>query len=230
MRTLAKSAAKFISTDVVRVDHADFVETDVEWLREVRSLTLWNVRFPQGFLSWLPALRELDIRGGSRESLDFLIGCDRLEMLLVNQVRGLSDLKAIIALADLKLLSLYGLPRVEMAPSFKGLKQPRRLELGSMKGLRTIEPCLDAPNLTELLIIRKMGNGSVDPGLIRKHASLRYFEWFGEDVPDKVWHPVVEAVGLPKPANVSHVQWMQEYRSKSGEVAGSSENRPWSRE
>lgn len=160
----------------------------------------------------------LDIRGGSRESLDCLTDCKHLEILSVNQVRGLRNLQAIVGLTELKRLSLYGLPNIETVPSFEGLANLRRLELGSMKGLRTIAPFLDAPNLTDLLIIRKMAPGCIDPAMIRAHASLRYFDWVGEDVPEKLWHPVVEAVGLPKPGILSHEQWMQEYRRTTGEI------------
>ena len=64
------------------------------------------------------------------------------------------------------------------------------LRLQSHQGL------IDAPNLQELLLSRKVPLSDADVDAISNAHSLRGFDWFGEDVPVRAWKPVVERVGL----------------------------------
>jgi len=174
-----------------------------------RKLTLWAVKVPDAFVSALPGLVWLDIRGGSGSSVDWLRGCHRLQFLSVNQVRGVSDLSAISTLASLEFLRLYGLPRVTMLPDFSALVNLARVELGSMKGLAGIGPVLAAPALEELLLIRSVGLAEHDPEDIRAKTSLRQFGWFAEGVPARIWMPVLKAVGKPASSAVSPEDWFR---------------------
>jgi hypothetical protein len=84
--------AKWRSPHDVWIDHAPLVDRDVEWLHDVRRLTLWAVPLPDGLLGRLPNLELLDIRGGSGHDMDIVGGCTALRVLVVNQIRGMRDL------------------------------------------------------------------------------------------------------------------------------------------
>ena len=203
----ARDVARGRGTAEVWIDHAVVEPSDLDWLAQVRRLTLWAVDLPEGFLGTLPNLDCLDVRGGSGASADFVVGCDRLRYLQINQVRGLSDVLAIADLVTLELLSLYGLPKVTVLPSLARLHALARLELGSLKGLASLAPALDAPALAELCLIRAVSMRADDPGRIRNASQINAFSWFAEDVPDRIWEPVVRVVDKPAARAVSPSEW-----------------------
>lgn len=203
----ARDVAQGRGTDEVWIDHAVIQSSDHDWLAPVRRLTLWAVDLPEGFLGTLPNLDWLDVRGGSGASTDFVSGRARLRYLQVNQIRGLSDVSAVGDLGTLELLSLYGLPQVNVLPSLARLRALARLELGSLKGLVSIAPALDAPSLTELCLIRSVSMDADDPRRIRDAPQIKAFDWFAEDVPTRVWEPVVRLVDKPAAPAVSPSDW-----------------------
>jgi hypothetical protein len=203
----ARDLARGRGTAEVWIDHAVIEPSDFDWLAAVHRLTLWAVDLPEGFLAELPNLDWLDVRGGSGASADFVKGCHRLRYLQINQVRGLSDASAVGSLVNLELLSLYGLPRVTVLPSLAGLRALARLELGSLKGLASIAPALDAPALEELLLIRAVSLSADDPRRIRDARQVKAFSWFAEDVPNRIWEPVVRLVGKPAPPALNAAEW-----------------------
>lgn len=203
----ARDVARGRGTDEVWIDHAVIEPSDHDWLASVRRLTLWAVDLPDGLLGTLPNLDWLDVRGGSGASADFVIGCDRLRYLEVNQVRGLSDISAIGDLVTLEFLSLYGLPKVKVLPNLARLGALARLELGSLKGLESIAPALDAPALAELCLIRSVSMDADDPLRIRDATQIKAFDWFAEDVPDRVWEPVVRLIDKPAAPAVYPSDW-----------------------
>ncbi|WP_228255026.1 hypothetical protein [Ornithinimicrobium avium] len=207
----AARAAWWGSKDEVRIDHATLVDADVDWLQPVKRLTLWAVKHPDNLLACLPRLEFLDIRGGSGTNVRHIAGCRSLRVLVVNQVRGMSDLGDVAQLSTLELLSLYGLPRVQTLPLSAGMPALTRVELGSMKGLSSIAPILAAPALEELQLVRKVNLSSKDIHAIREHPSLVRFGWFAEDVPDKVWKPVVDRIGKPAPAALTPEKWLDQH-------------------
>ncbi len=207
--TRAQVVAKWRAPDDLWLDHTVLRAEDVSWLAPVRKLTMWAVKMPEGFLAGLTKLEWLDVRGGSGSSADFALDCTRLRYLAINQIRGVSDLSAIGTLVSLELLSLYGLPRVTVLPSFSPLVRLARLELGSMKGLAGIGPALEAPALEELMLTRSVGLADDDPQSIRDKASIREFGWFAEDVPDRVWVPVRNTVGKLTTRSVYPEDWFK---------------------
>ncbi|EAQ00489.1 hypothetical protein JNB_09959 [Janibacter sp. HTCC2649] len=209
----ASEVARWRSQDDVWIDHATLVDSDEEWLRSAKRVTLWAVKHPVDFLARLPRLEFLDIRGGSGASISRVSGCRALRVLVVNQVRGMSDLTAIGQLATLELLSLYGLPRVQSLPSTERLRSLTRVELGSMKGLSSITPILAAPGLQELQLSRMVKLDTHDVSAIREHPSLLRFGWFAEDVPDKTWKPVVDAIAKPAPRSLRPETWLDQHPS-----------------
>lgn len=206
----ARDVAGGRGTDEIRIEHAVIETADLDWLAPVRRLTLWAVDLPDGFLRTLPNLEWLDVRGGSGESADFVIGCDRLRYLQINQVRGLSDVSAVGDLATLELLSLYGLPKVMVLPNLASLRSLARLELGSLKALACLAPVLAAPALAELCLIRSVSMDADDPRLIRDAAQIKAFRWDAEDVPVRVWEPVVRMVDKPPARAVMPSDWFAE--------------------
>lgn len=203
----ARDVARGRGTAEVWIDHAVIEPADRDWLAPVRRLTLWAVDLPEGFIASLPNLDWLDVRGGSGSSADFVIGCERLRYLQINQVRGLSDASAVGDLVTLELLSLYGLPKVTALPSLARLRSLARLELGSLKGLGSIAPVLDAPALEELYLSRGVSMEADDPLRIRDASQIKAFYWNAEDVPDRVWVPVVRVVDKPAARAVMPSDW-----------------------
>lgn len=208
-RRSARDAANWRSNDDVWLDHTVLVETDLEWLESARHVTAWAVKAPPGFFGKLPGLHGLDVRGGSGATADFVTGCADLRYLVINQVRGMCDLSAVGDLASLELLRLYGLPQVRVLPSLRELDQLRRLEVGSMKRIEELAPLLDAPRLEELQLAKAVSLSASDPARIAEHPTLSAFEWFAEDLPKKVWVPVVERVGKPKVQPMHAKDWYE---------------------
>lgn len=206
MNASARDRARWTSDKAVRVDHVALTDADLEWLSPAHSVTAWAVRVQGSLWSKLPMLERLDIRGGSGTSADQVAGCASLRWLQINQVRGLSDLKAISGLNQLEFLSLYGLPQVRELPSLAPLTRLRFVWVGSMKGLQGLGGVLDAPNLEQLTLARRVALDSFDADRIADHQSIRAFTWFAEDVPDKVWVPVVERIAKP-PTTVDWLTW-----------------------
>jgi hypothetical protein len=90
----------------------------------------------------------------------------------------------------------------------QALDRLERVELGSMKGLRSIEELADASALTELLLIGKVPLAQKDIDLLVAHLTLRAFDWFWEDVPDRLAKPVVERMAhLPRPEALDAGAW-----------------------
>jgi hypothetical protein len=188
------------------IDHAAISEEDISWLKHATELTLWNVTMPPGFLGQLPNLTWLDIRGGSAKKLD-LKETRSLEYLAVNQVRGLTDLSDVPSLERLRYLNLYGQAKLPSLPSFAKMNALKRVEVGQMKILDSLAPILEAPSLKELLLLRSITVNPSDVRLIQDHPTLEQFNWTAEDVPVKVWEPVLKAVKLPKARSMHPEEW-----------------------
>ena len=208
-RKPAAEVAQVRSEHEVWIDHAKLTMTDVEWLRAVKWLTLWDVTAPSGFLAELPDLRGLDWRGGSGSDLTIVHGCTGLRCLVVNQVRGLSDLSELENLTKLEYLQLYGLKQVVEAPSLARHKSLRRLEIGVMRGLAELGGLLDAPRLEELFLIRHVNVSESDVARMTTHRTLAAFDWFFADVPQRQWEPVMHAINLPKAVAIRAEDWFR---------------------
>lgn len=207
-KSRASEVAGGQGTGRIWIDHAVIESADLDWLAPVTQLTLWAVDFPEGLLASLPKLEMLDVRGGSGTSADFVVGCDRLRYLSINQVRGLGDVSALADTTSLELLSLYGLPQLATLPSLAALRVLGRVELGSLRGLESIAPVLDAPALEELYLSKSVSMADDDPARIRDANQIKRFDWFAEDVPDRVWEPVVRVVDKPAARAVRPAEWL----------------------
>ncbi len=208
-RQKARDVAQDRGSGEFWIDHAKIVDGDLEWLRSAERLTLWNVQAPEGFLSKLDKLWWLDLRGGTGEDLAVAEGCKKLRYFRVNQVRGMKDLSLVTSFKTLQLLDLYGLAKVESAPSLRGLKKLLRLEIGQMRGLETLGGLLDAPKLEELFVSKSVGITEKDVKRINAHRCLKQFEWYAVDVPSKLSRPVVEAVKLPRAQSMHAIEWFE---------------------
>jgi hypothetical protein len=208
MTLKAKAAARFRKDGGVFIDHTTIVEDDFEWLAEIERLTLWNVKVPSDFLSRCNRLWWVDWRGGGKgQHIEQLTACHGLRYVSLNQIRGIDDLGFLARIVSLELLSIYGMSAVQCLPSFGDLVSLRRLEIGQMKRLTCVRPALDAPNLEELYFIKKLNVTSEDVHAIKSHPALRAFEWNHEDVPDRVWEPVREAIELPPTRSMHPEDW-----------------------
>jgi hypothetical protein len=179
------------------IDHLVIHCEDSDQFAPVERLTLWNVKMPIGFLAKLKNLWWLDIRGGSATDLEVAKGAVKLKFLAVNQVRGMQDLAVISSMVNLQYLLLYGLPKVAQLPPLSALTELRHASLGQMRGLLSLHGLLQAPQLKELLFMKKIGVLDADVDEITKHPTISQFSWYGEDIPVKTWKPIVEKIGLP---------------------------------
>jgi hypothetical protein len=197
--------AKRRNNRILWLDHVELLDEDVEWLALVECLTLWHVKVPTGLLARLAKLWWLDIRGGSARNLEVAKGATDLRYLAVNQVRGMCDLSVVSEMTNLRYLDLYGLRQVTELPSLSALAKLEHTSLGQMRGLLSLRGLLDAPQLRELLFIRQVNVTAEDVDAIVNHPTIKQFSWFAEDVPNKVWVPVVEKIGLP-PVPYRHLE------------------------
>lgn len=205
-----RSAAELIGDTASKklwLEHAYIEASDLELLKNVEQLTLWNVTVPNGFLSQLPKLWWLDIRGGSAADVSIIQGCSGLQYLQMNQIRGLPSIDGVQTLSCLRFLSLYGLSKITDLPSFETLTHLERIEIGQMKGLSTLENVLKAPNVREILAIKTVGITQEDVDAINQHKILTHFAWHYEDVPAKVWRPIMAQINLPKTKSLHAEDW-----------------------
>ncbi len=206
-RAPALSVAKKRSHNGYWLDHAEIGEEDLEWLASVERLILWNVSVPPGFLARLEKLWWLDVRGGSASDLQIARGASRLQYLEVNQVRGMRDLSVISEMLNLRYLSLYGLPHVTELPSLSPLSQLEHASLGQMRGLLSLRAVLEAPQLGQLKLVKNVNVTSEDVERITTHPTIKQFSWSAEDVPYKVWGPVVARINLPPVPTAYPEEW-----------------------
>jgi hypothetical protein len=185
-RVPAREAARWVDEQTLHLTDASIRDDDIGWMAGVERLQAWNVTFAPDFLARLPRLWWLRVTGGSGRDLSLAAGCRRLRYLMVNQVRGMTDLAVISELSSLQLLSLYGLPRVRRLPSLTALEELRRVELGSMKGLEDLSGLFDAPQVEELEFLKMVRLSAGDETLLCRYAPLKAFTWFGEDTPSRV--------------------------------------------
>lgn len=208
-RAPAIEALKRRNTRVLFLDHVELVEQDIEWLSSAERLTLWNVKVPAGLLARIERLWWLDIRGGSATDLAVANGAQRLQYFAVNQVRGMFDLSLVSEMARLRYLDLYGLPKVTELPSCAALANLEHARIGQMRGLVSLHGLLRAPRLRELELLRKINISETDVNEIIAHPTIEAFDWFAEDVPDRVWVPVRERIALPAPRLMHPEEWFR---------------------
>jgi hypothetical protein len=202
-------ACKRRSNRVLRLDHVELIDEDIEWLSSTERLTLWNVKIPAGLLARIENLWWLDIRGGSATDLSVVKGADKFQYLAVNQVRGLSDLSLVSEMVTLRYLVLYGLPKVSELPPCMRLVNLEHACLGQMRGLVSLHGLLQAPKLRELELVRKINVSETDVDKIVSHPAIAAFGWFAEDVPNKVWMPLVEKIKLPPVRHMHPEEWFR---------------------
>lgn len=201
-------AHRILSDGAVFLDHTSLSEADLEWLSPVERLTLWNVKVAPGLLSRLTRLWWLDWRGGGvAQGLHQIQDCSGLRYLSLNQIRGLGEVGFIKNLTSLEMVNLYGLASLSELPSFRALCGLKRLQIGQMKALTSIGPAVEAPNLEELQLHNLVCVTATDLQELRMHRKLRAFEWFGENIPDRMWVPVRDALSLPKTRPVHPDEW-----------------------
>jgi hypothetical protein len=202
-------ACKRQNNRVLRLNHVELIDEDIEWLSKTERLTLWNVKVTVGLLARIETLWWLDVRGGSATDLAVASGAKNLQYLAVSQVRGMCDLSLVSEMAGLRYLNLHGLARVTELPSCAALVNLEHARLGQLRGLVSLRGLLETPNLRELELVRKVNVRENDVNEIINHPTIEAFGWFAEDVPDKVWVPVVEKIALPAVRLMHPEEWFQ---------------------
>ncbi|KZM36108.1 hypothetical protein [Oerskovia enterophila] len=199
-------SAWWASPDVLVLDRARLDLADASWMVPARTIHARWTRAPRGLYARLPRLERLRLVDGTGPDLDELSGCLGLRGLEVQGVRQLVDVSAVAGLVALEMLSLYGLKELHVVPSLARLTRLSWVDLGNLPNLDGIEGVLAAPHLTDLTLVRAVGVASSDAARIAA-SSVERFEWFAEDVPDRVWVPFREAVGLPRSVPTTVDDW-----------------------
>ena len=212
-RPLTIIAAMGRSNKNLALSGVELIDEDYTWLAATERLALTSVKLPAGLLARMEKLWWLDIRGGSGTDLEFARGATKLQFLSVNQIRGLHDLSVICEMRSLRYIQLYGLPKVTELPSFSSLINLEHASMGHMRGLLSLHGLLEAPRLRELLLIRKINVNAADVEEIINHPTIKEFGWFAEDVPDRIWRPVVEKIKLTPVPYRSWEDWFGTDRS-----------------
>lgn len=206
--TSAKEKSRDLGNAGVFIDHAKLVEDDLLWLGGVERLTLWNVTVPRDFFAALPSLWWIDWRGGSpKQGVGHLTECAALRFLALNQIRELNEIAFISEMTSLEMIKLYGLAQLENLPMCRALTNLRRAEIGQMKSMVSVGPLLEAPNLEEIQLHNFVHVTPDDVTTMQRHKKLKAFEWYGENIPDKMWVPVRDAVALPKTRALHPEEW-----------------------
>lgn len=206
-RPTAIEAYKQKDNRVLLLDHVELIEEDIVWLSKTERLTLRNVKAPAGLLARIETLWWLDIRGGSATDLSIAKGAESLQYLGVNGVRGMTDLSLVGDMLSLRYLRLHGGPNVAQLPSCSRLVNLEHAFVGQLRGIVSLRGLLEAPNLRELVLFGKVNVSEDDVSGIVDHPALEAFNWFAEDVPNKVWVPVLKKIELPKARPVHPEEW-----------------------
>lgn len=189
-RSDARPDWRTIAPALVAKERAD--AAFVERHRATRRLRADGVKAGPGAYAALPALGWLELVGGSGTDLESVRGCTGLEVLRVSHVRGLADASALASCTGLEVLQLYAQPRLAELPSLAGNDRLLRVELGMLRGLRSLAPVLEAPNLEEIVLTKDVPVSEHDVELMLAHPTLRAFLWVAYDVPLHRSRPVVE--------------------------------------
>ncbi len=134
-------------------------------------------------------------------------GASNLQYLALNQIRGLTDLSVLGELTCLRYISLYGLSKLTQLPSFSALVNLEHADIGQMIRLLSLHELLQAPRLRELVLVKKINVSATDVDEIINHPTIKQFNWFAEDVPEKIWAPIVEKIGLPPVRSMHAGEW-----------------------
>ena len=195
----------------VFISHRNVKLAELDQLASVRHLTLWNVTFDSGApIAKLEKLQWLDIRGGTRQDLSVLEGCDQLAGVQINQVRNLTDISVLSELTGLRILSLYGLSSLMTLPEMGQLKALRRLELGQLRSLADWQGLSTPPALEELLFHNKLFPDLAVIEDLAKHPGLRSFEWIAPDEPARKVAAVRDLLHRDKATIVLPDKWLAE--------------------
>ena len=199
----------------VWISHMQLAAADLDRLSDVRNLTLWAVKFPEGALGRLHQLEFLDMRGGSGSDLTEVSRCERLRGLVVNQVRGLSDASGVSGLASLELLELYGLARLEALPDFSRLVRLRRVRLGQLRALAEWTPLLQLRALEELVLSNKVYPDKRVFEELGRRRHLKKFDWSAPDEPSGRVEEITRLVGRPRPMAQRPEDWFAANASRA---------------
>jgi hypothetical protein len=153
--------------------HSKHIEV-LAGLTSLRSLTLRSITLPDlSLLSPLTELRALELKLGGTRDLGLLSRVGRLEYLELWMVRGLDDLEPIASLTALQCLFLQALKQVTALPDLSCLKELRRVDIETMKGLADLAPLMTAPALEKVSLIDMGHLQPADVGLLAGHPTLR---------------------------------------------------------
>src|SRR3546814_8004789 len=79
-----------------------------------------------------------------------------------------------------------------------------------MKGISSIGPVLEAPELRELSLLKIVPVAREDIPLLQRHPTLERFDWSFEDVPRWMYEPVTQAITLPRARAMHPEEWRSE--------------------
>lgn len=164
-------------------DHVDISNFE-QHLVGAERITFWNVMGEiDRVLPTLSKLWWLDLRGGSASNLEWICNCVNLKYLMLNQIRGLSNVAFIGGLKNLQLLELRALKKVTDLPDCSALLALRRVNLLAMNGISDVGSLASAPALTDLMVYNSNNIDYSSFDAFRNHKNLKRFTWWNERKP-----------------------------------------------
>lgn len=144
---------------------------------DLEQISLWDVNFSTDTLLHFTNIRSLHIYGCSITSLHMLADLPHLYDLKIDQPRGLENIDFLNGVKSLRSVSLYGLRNLRTSPSLKSNHHLTTVELGELPLVDGLCPYLDAPQLRQLRLHRRVNVLEGDIPLINQHPKLASFSW-----------------------------------------------------
>ncbi|MFD1989354.1 hypothetical protein ACFSGI_05245 [Paenibacillus nicotianae] len=138
-------------TDLVIYGHHKHIEV-IGQLTTLERLGLHSISVSDlDFVTNLDRLLFLSIIWGGTRNLNALKKMTGIQYLRLSQIKGLDDIEPISSMYGLQYLYLEGLPHITELPIFTELNKLRKVELVSMKKLKSLETLEHAPVLIEFV-------------------------------------------------------------------------------
>lgn len=120
-------------------------------LTSVEDLTLRSITLPDlELLRGMTKLRALDIKLGGTRSLSPVAELGEIEYLELWMIRGFDDLAPVAEMRSLRYLFLQALSQVREMPDFGASDRLERVEIETLKNLKSLDGLASAPALRQL--------------------------------------------------------------------------------
>jgi hypothetical protein len=193
----------------LRTLHLEGQTKGIEVVGELQNLTflaLRSITLPDlSLLTPLSHLRALALKLGGTKNVDLLPSIGQLRYLELWMLKGMSDLRAINGLSDLRYLFLQSLRNVEALPDFAADCALRGVHLETMKGLKDLSALARARHLEQLVLFDMPLLQPRDLSFLIGHPSLKELS---DALGSKKRHEAVQAMFRLPRVSSSKADWI----------------------